>query len=689
MTEYNCPPQPPLELNHSAEQLMEMTRAGIEASLARLALLSAKPVTDWTFDKFIVPFAENENIVLLESSIVEIYQYVSTEKDLRDSSRAAAQLWAVHYNEIKTRVDLFRGIDAIHKKSREEKALLNAEEIHYLDRVHNAFCRNAVHVDEQTNKRFQELQKDIEQLSNKCRQNAQEAGVSAGVWFVEAELKGLPASYTANLKRDADNRAFVALKRNDIDMIMRFATNETTRERMFVASENRCPKNIALFEELVSYRRQASQLVGYSSYAEYTIQGRMLDVSEVKELLDSIRKQVADQAVTERAALMKTKQQYLKLQGKAEQGKAEDELDSRIHLWDLPFYSRLAKIEKYDFDEISLAEYFPLDPTLAGILQIFERLFGLRFQAHEAWVWHDTVTVLAAWNETAMGGEFLGYIYLDLFDRPGKYNSNCNVVFAPGFPGSKPSIALLASFSSVAPTLLRHRNLITLFHELGHTIHYLVGQTRFASTWGTGTSHDFVEIPSSMLENWCWTPSVLHSLARHYTYTSAQEREAYLQSHAQLPDEKPSIELFEGLAASRAIDQGCNMLNRLHITLYDLTVYDKDPVPALSLSVFYNQLRSELTSLIGPESHGKGHDWGFGQANTNPLFHNYAAGYYVYFLCEAYSRTMFKTRFQQNPMDEAEGRRYRRIVLEKGGSLPELPLLEEFVGGKLDESRIF
>ena len=172
--------------------------------------------------------------------------------------------------------------------------------------------------------------------------------------------------------------------------------------------------------------------------------------------------------------------------------------------------------------------------------------------------------------------------------------------------------------------------MVTLFHELGHTIHYLVGRTRFASTYGTGTSHDLVEIPSEMLEHWCWTPSILHSLSRHYTYTSVQDKEAYLKLHAHLPAEKPPIDLFERLVAAKAVDEACLMLNQLHYALYDLTVHGKTPVE--DLSVLYNRMRRECTSLIGPDSHGEDDHWGSGQARFSHFFKNYAVGYYVYVL---------------------------------------------------------
>ncbi|KAJ5745787.1 hypothetical protein N7520_010969 [Penicillium odoratum] len=283
------------------------------------------------------------------------------------------------------------------------------------------------------------------QLGDECAQNVQES--VEGVWFAQAQLKCLPAAYITSLRRDADGRAFVALKRNDIEMIMKFAIEESTRERFLIASNNRCPQNIALFEELVSYRAQIAQFLGYASYAEYTIQDCMLDLSEVKGLLNATRKEMADRAAIARADLMKIKQQHL-----ISQGKAEDEIDARIHFWDVAFYSRLAKTEKYDFDEMSMAEYVPLDHTLAA--------------AHGAWVWYDTVTVFTAWNEEALGGDFLGYVYLDLFHRPGKYNGNCNITYALGFPGNKPSISSLASFASTAPSLLRHRQPTSSFGHL-------------------------------------------------------------------------------------------------------------------------------------------------------------------------------------------------------------------------------
>lgn len=421
------PDQAPLELNHSAQGLLEVTHAAINASRSRLALIVAKEPTDRTFDNFIVPLAEDENDRLLQSSIVEIYHYVSRDKAIRDSSRAAMQLWNEYSHEVNTRWDVFQGIDTIHTRCKDGTVALKPEEKHYLNRLHATYRQNAVHLFNDSEKaQYHMLQKRIDHLCAECIRNLQEE--AEGLWFTDTDLKGVPEGYMRGLKRDASNKLFVGLKKNDIHVILNFATEGETRERLFIAADNKCSANVRLVDELVRCRAKAASLLGYGSYAEYTIQGRMLDISQVRELLESVQEQVINQAAAERTVLMETKRQYL-----ISEGKATHEIDCRIHLWDLNFYIRLTKESKYNVDEKFISEYFSLHPTLAGLLQICERLFGLRFHkfSQPAWVWDDDVIIFAAWNEEAMGGEFLGYIYFDLFGRPGKYNNNCMITFAP------------------------------------------------------------------------------------------------------------------------------------------------------------------------------------------------------------------------------------------------------------------
>ncbi|OJJ45922.1 hypothetical protein ASPZODRAFT_143788 [Penicilliopsis zonata CBS 506.65] len=552
MTLDKIPPQAPYSLNHSSEQLWEITNTGLEASGARLDRIAALPETEWTFEEFIVPLAQDENERLLQSSFVEIYQYVEPEKELRDASRAATEQWYSFASEVTSREDLFRGIEAV-KKSQEASGSLNAAESHYLDRLYGTYRRNGVHLDAEKKKTFQTLQQRMEHLAAECRSNLAED--STGVWFTESELEGVPETYLSRLKRNNEGMRFVGLKQADMEVIMKQAANGTTRERVFIAADNKCPQNVALVDELVECRAQTAVLLGYTSYADYVIQNRMLDVTEVNDFLHNVKDQVADRAGKERAVLMETNRQHL-----AQQESGETAL--RMHVWDLDYYSQRTKESLYHFNEEKLSEYFPVQQTVAGLLQIFEQLFGLQFCEFEedTPIWHEDVRIYSVWNEESMGGDFLGYLYLDLFQRPGKVNSNCNITFAPGFQNTDgtlhhPSVALVASFPPTQPSLLRHDG------------------------------------------------------AR------------------------------------------------------------------------------ECTPLLGPKE--KGDHWGAGYVKLHHILGGYAAGYYCYILGTVYSRIMFNARFRRNPLDAAEGRRYRRLVLEKGGSLPELPLLEAFVGGKLDAPKVF
>lgn len=213
--------------------------------------------------------------------------------------------------------------------------------------------------------------------------------------------------------------------------------------------------------------------------------------------------------------------------------------DGSYYLWDHRFYDRLMVETEYSIDEQKIAEYFPLQSTVEGMLEIFEQLFGLVFVAIEGTerdkvsetgkgqdiAWHEDVKVFSVWDDEGEGSGFVGYLYLDLHPRPGKYGHAANFNLQPGFlypNGTRryPATALVCNFSKPTPkkpSLLKHDEVVTLFHELGHGIHDLVGRTTYSRFHGTSVVRDFVEAPSQMLENWCWTPSQLKSLSNHYS----------------------------------------------------------------------------------------------------------------------------------------------------------------------------
>ena len=199
---------------------------------------------------------------------------------------------------------------------------------------------------------------------------------------------------------------------------------------------------------------------------------------------------------------------------------------------------------------------------------------------------------------------------------------------------------------------------------------------------------DFVEAPSQMLENWCWTPSQLKSLSHHYSHLSAAYLDSWRESNNGSSDTKPPPatipeELIASLIKTKHINEALSNLRQLFFGIFDMRVHEPAShaaVTDIDTTVLFNKLRAEVVPLDGPEAIGLGWDWGHGEATFAHLIGGYDAGYYGYLSSQVYSMDMFDSVFKKNPMDGKEGRRYRRTVLEKGGSRDEMESLVEFLG---------
>lgn len=185
------------------------------------------------------------------------------------------------------------------------------------------------------------------------------------------------------------------------------------------------------------------------------------------------------------------------------------------------------------------------------------------------------------------------------------------------------------------PSLLKHEEVVTLFHELGHGIHDLVAKTTYSRFHGTNTVRDFVEAPSQMLENWCWTPSQLKSLSKHYSTLSPEYMAAWKENAGDKPQPSEQIpdELINNLIKTKHVNDALFNLRQLHFGIFDMTVHqpaDHEAIKNLDISTTYNKLRKDIASLDGPEELGQGYNWGHGQATFGHLIGGYDAGYYGY-----------------------------------------------------------
>ena len=287
--------------------------------------------------------------------------------------------------------------------------------------------------------------------------------------------------------------------------------------------------------------------------------------------------------------------------------------DGNIYMWDNGFYSRLLKEKQFSIDETKISQYYPVESTFTGMLKIFEEIFDLVFvelkeedrarlsptgKAGDI-VWHDEVRVFTVWDNEKAGGAFNGYLYIDLHPREGKYGHNANFNIEAGYTNEAgerhyPVTSLVCNFSKPSakkPGLLKHGEVVTLFHELGHGIHDLAGRSRYAYTHGTATVGDFVEAPSQMLENWCWTPSVLKALSSHW------------ETKETIPDE-----IINSLVKTKNFLPATFGRGQLLFGMFDMAVHSlKSPEEAKNLDIghLWCQSRRDISAFKGPEDKGE------------------------------------------------------------------------------------
>jgi metallopeptidase MepB len=642
------PPQAPPVFTATPSSVVEDTKKFIDVSRRLTDEIVAKvKEQDASFEKVVLPMAHDENKQGLVAHILGFYQSVSTDQKLRDASTEAEKLMDDFSIEASMREDVYKLVDAALKKG----DTLDPESQRLLEKEHKSYIRNGLNIPAGPKRdRFKEIKKRLSQLSIIFQKNLNEE--KGGLWFSPEELDGVPKDVLSGLKKE-DGKYWLTFKYPDLFPTLKYGQNSATRQKVFIANENKCNHNVPLFREAVLLRDEAARLLGYPNHAAFRIEDKMAKTPKtVDDFLGDLRARLSDGGISEINTLKEMKKEDLESRG--------EKYDGRYYLWDHRFYDRMMEEKDYSLDQQLIAEYFPLQTTIEGMLKIFEELFGLVFVEITGSdrdeispsgkggdiVWHDEVQVFSVWDDEGEGSGFVGYLYLDLFPRQGKYGHAANFNLQPGFiteNGTRryPATALVCNFSKPTakkPSLLKHDEVTTLFHELGHGIHDLVSRTIYSRFHGTSTVRDFVEAPSQMLENWCWTPSQLKSLSHHYSSLSNEYLEAWREQAgpgdgSKTPEEKIPDTLIENLIKAKNLNGALFNLRQLHFGLFDMFIHEPASHTALEEVKFsekYNGLRKEICHLDGPEVLGQGDAWGNGQATFGHLMSGYDAGYYGY-----------------------------------------------------------
>ena len=488
------------------------------------------------------------------------------------------------------------------------------------------------------------IQDELATLGLRFQRNVNEVTVT--VALTPAEVRGLGEDWLAARSRDEAGRVLVGMDYPSYGPFMEQAIDADARRRVWLQFQNRAGEpNLALMDRALELRSRLAQAYGHADYASFALRRKMAGTPQaVERFLDSVRGAVLEVEARELDELRREKALA------AAQDSAAGPAD-RVERWDLAYLQQRIKRARYNIDQEALRACFPTDAAVRFVLHVAERIYGLRFVERDVPVWHARVRYLEVREAAAADdGAPLGAIYLDLYPRSGKFSHAAvfGVRRGSALAGQYPIKALVCNLHDKG---LTPAELETLFHEFGHALHGVLSRARYADQSGTAVRQDFVEVPSMMFEEWARRAASLRAL-----------REV-------CPDCPPlDAQRIEDMAAARRFGAGIRYARQWLFAAYDLALHRGAPGDALEI-----WRRMEGSTALG---HVAGTMM---PASFSHLMGGYEAGYYSYMWSEVLALDMLSA-FGDDLLDPAVGRRYRRCVLEPGGSRPPQDLVEEFLG---------
>ncbi len=607
----------------------------------------------------------------IESEALGMLEHVSPDEALRTASHeASSYLQQFAIDAFSSSMDLYQAVKAYVEGNANQETLRD-EERYFLAEVMLEFRRNGLDLAPTKLEKVKKISKEIAVLSRQFEKNIAEGQREIVVTL--SELSGLDEEFINALRKTEAGGCVLGTDYPTYTAVMENCSNEGTRKKLFLSFGQRAyPENIAVLNELIAKRDEFAKLLGYPSYAAYDIDNQMAHTVEtVQNFLSNVATKARIKDEAEFREFTKQLPESVELTD-----------DGLLKPWDRAYLIAQYKKHHYNLEERQLAEYFPADHTIKGLMHIYEQFMSLRMEEVPVpGLWHEDLKMLAIYDKT---NTLRGYLILDLYPRPCKYShaaswsilptTKCRTkameVVTTTFEGDHhPSVAVdvvVCNFpkgTKARPALLKHRDVETFFHEFGHAIHTILGTTELAYFSGTRTKLDFVELPSQMLEEWMWDKNILHMLSRNY------------KTGDKMPDD-----LIEKKIELKNLDMGGQILRQVGLAELSLGLYSegaKKDIPALQKKL-HAQYRPNM--LFEPNEYMYA---SFGHLS------GYGARYYSYLWSKVFALDVFAEIKKQGLLNPAIGSRYVDEILSKGGSIDPNQLLKSFLGRAPNDKAFF
>ena len=561
-----------------------------------------------------------------------------------------------------------------------ERRAASGERRMLLEQTLKSFERHGVGLPEQERERFMRNAEELSELQVRFGQNAL---ADLNSWTLhltdEADLEGLPDSVCTAAREEAAARGMqgwlFTLAAPSYMPFMTYSTRRHLREQMYraygaIGNHGGEHDNNGVIRRIVELRAEQARLLGYDTYCDYVLEDRMVQsLAGLRRFMDTLRTAVLPAAEKDLRQLQET-------------------AGGEVKPWDVSYLSEKLRQKLYDFDSEALRPYFPLEAVREGIFGLYGRLYGLQFEpAPEVPIYHEDVQVYRVRQLPTADCQLpteKGILYLDMFPRASKRSGAWMTEFRGQHGTVRPQIQVVCNFSKPTadtPSLLRFNEVRTFMHEMGHAMHGMLSEVQYESLSGTNVKRDFVEMPSQLMENWCYEPEFLATFARHW------------QTGETLP-----AEYIEKIRAAQNHMAGWLCLRQLNLGMTDIAFHtmaiengklkmenSADAADNSQFSILNSQFKAEsveaaaMTDLL-PRVAGC-----CTATNFSHIFGGgYASGYYGYKWAEVLDADIFSRFKADGIFCAATADSFRHQILSRGGTEHPAVLFRRFMGREPD-----
>ena len=614
---------------------------------------TSQPNFDNTIDALqnIGEFLERNSALLFNLNSAE------TSEEIQKITQQATPILTKFQNDVRLNQGLFERIKTVYENRENEN--LTTEQLALLEKEFKGFTRNGALLSQDKKDILREIDTKKAQLSLRFGENVLADTNSFSLHVTEEkELKGIPdqvREMAADIAKSKNKTGWVfTLDYPSYVPFMTYLEDRSLRRKMSLAFGKRGfqkndHNNSEIILKLIELRKKRAELLGYESHASFVLEERMAESEEnVNNFLEDLYQK----------ALPAAKKEWEELENFAKENLNLD----KIEKWDTAYVSEKLKQAQLDLNEQLLKPYFPLEKVKLGLFEIVGKLYGLSFKKNnDIEGYHEEVDIYEVFNSQ---GEYHALLYTDFFPREGKRNGAWMTSYRSQKKGQRPHISIVCNFSKPTaslPSLLTFQEVSTLFHEFGHALHGILADTTYGALSGTNVHWDFVELPSQIMENWCYEKEALKLFAKHY------------KTNEIIP-----MRYVKKIKKVAHFQQGLQTLRQLGFGFLDLSYHNKKATEIKDVKNHEKEILQRVQFL------GEYPENCTSTAFSHIFQGGYSAGYYSYKWSEVLDADAFELFLEKGIFDLETSKSFKENILSKGGTEHPMKLYKRFRGKSPD-----